>query len=65
MGIRHNYTAKIIPQSESGQSLGLLELQKTRCRLNDTMNHPLRRAVTPILHPHPEIQEEIKNVWMF
>lgn len=29
------------------------------------MNHPQRQAVTPILHPNPEITEEIKNVSMF
>lgn len=29
------------------------------------MNHPQRHIVTPILHSHPEIKEEIKNVLMF
>lgn len=29
------------------------------------MNHPPRHAVTRILHPHPEIKEEIKNESMF
>lgn len=29
------------------------------------MNHPERYAVTPMLHPHLEMSEEIKNVSMF
>lgn len=48
-----------------GLSLGQQELQETQCNFNDTMNHSQRRAVTPILHPHPEIKKEIKNVSMF
>lgn len=55
----------IVPTSESGQSPGRPRLQETQCRFNDTMNHPQRCAVTPILHPHPEIKEEINNVLMF
>lgn len=55
----------IISRSESLGRAGATQSSRRREGFNDTMNHSQRRTVTPILHPHPEITEEIKNVLMF
>lgn len=55
----------IISRSESLGTAGATQTSRRREGFNDTMNHPQRHTVTPILHPYPEIKEEIKNVLMF
>lgn len=65
-GIRHSHTAKnIVSRPESPGRAGAKRSSRKLEGFNDTMNHPQRRAVTPMLHTHPEIKEEIKNVLMF